>query len=50
MESEPTRLDNVLDLILTSNPTLVFKVECLPGLSDPDIVLAEVAVKQTKAI
>ena len=48
--TEPTRHDNVLDLILTSNPTLVSKVECLPGLSDHDIVLAEVAIKpaQTK--
>ena len=43
--TEPTRHDNVLDLILTSNPTLVSKVECLPGLSDHDIVLAEVAIK-----
>ena len=41
---EPTRHETVLDLILTSNPTLVFKVECLPGLSDHDIVLAEVAI------
>ena len=38
------------DLILTSNPTLVSKVECLPGLSDHDIVLAGMAIKpaQTK--
>ena len=33
----------VLDLILTS--TLVSKVECLPGLSDHDIVLVDVATK-----
>ena len=41
----PTRHDNVLDLIMTSNPTLASKVEWLPGLSDYDIVLAEVAIK-----
>ena len=48
--TEPTRHENVLDLILTSNPILVSKVECLPGLSNHDIVLAEVAIKpaQTK--
>ena len=48
--TEPTRHDNVLDLILTSNPTLVSKVECIPSLSDYDVVLAEVAIKpaQTK--
>ena len=45
IETEPTRHDNVLDLILTSNPTHVYKVECLPGLSDHDIVLADVATK-----
>ena len=47
---EPTRHDNVLDLFLISNPTLASKVECLPGISDHDIVLAEVAIKpaQTK--
>ena len=47
--TEPTRRDNVLDLILTSNPTLVSKVECIPGLSDHDIVLAEVAIKPVQA-
>ena len=47
--TEPAREDNILDLILTSNPTLVSKVECLPGLSDHDIVSAEVALKPTEA-
>ena len=47
--TEPTRQDNVLDLILTSNPTLVSKFDCLPGLSDHDIVSVEVAIKPTQA-
>ena len=47
--TEPIILRNVLDLILTSNPTLVSKVECQPGLSDHGIVLAEVAIKSTQA-
>ena len=45
--TEPTRHDDVFDLILTLNPTIVYKVECLPGLSDHDIVLEEVAIKPT---
>ena len=47
--TEPTRHDNVLDLILTSNPILVSKVDCIPGLSDHDIVSTEVAIKPTQA-
>ena len=45
--TESTRHDDVFDLILTLNPTIVSKVECLPGLSDHDIVLADVAIKLT---
>ena len=47
--TEPTRHDNVLDLILTSNPTLLSKVECLPGLSYHDIALAKVAIKPAQS-
>lgn len=48
MVTQPTRQDHVLDLLLTTNPTLVTKVICLPGLGDHDIVSAEVAVKPTQ--
>ena len=48
MVTEPTRQDNILDLILTSNPILVSAVTCIPGLSDHDIVLIEVAVKANR--
>ena len=37
----------ILDLFLTSNPTLIEKVSVLPGLSDHDIVMAEVNAKPT---
>ena len=47
--TEPTRYYNVLDLIPTSNPTLVSKVNCIPGFSDHDIVSIEVAIKPTQA-
>ena len=45
MVTEPTRYENILDLFLTNNPTLVSKVEIMPGLSDHDIVYSEVNIK-----
>ena len=42
MVTTPTRGQNILDLFLTANPTLVHKVSVLSGLSDHDIVIAEV--------
>ena len=45
MVTEPTRYENTLDLFLTNNPTLVSKVEIMPGLSNHDIVYSEVNIK-----
>ena len=45
---KPTRQDNILDLVLASNPTLIPKITCIPGLSDRDIVCIEAAVKPTQ--
>ena len=42
---QPTRKGNILDLFLTSNPTLVDQVDCKPGLSDHDMVTATCALK-----
>ena len=47
MVKEPTRYNNILDLFLTTNPTLIKSVACLPGLSDHDVVIAECALKPT---
>ena len=47
MVTQPTRQDHVLDLFLTTNPTLVTDVRILLGLGDHDIVSVEVAVKPT---
>ena len=44
---EPTRYNNILDLFLTTNPTLIKSLACLPGLSDHDMVIAECALKPT---
>ena len=38
MVTEPTRSGNILDLFLTTNPTLVNSVSIIPGLSDHNIV------------
>jgi hypothetical protein len=32
--TEPTRLDNILDLLFTTNPSLVKQVDNCPGMSD----------------
>ena len=45
MITTPTRLDNTLDLFLTTYPTLVDEVDCQPGLGDHDMVTASCALK-----
>ena len=45
---EPTRKDNVLDLILTNRPNKVLRVDVLPGVSDHDIVFTELAMRPVK--
>ena len=45
MVTSPTRQDNILDLFLTTNPTLVDEVDCRPGLGDHDMVTASCALK-----
>ena len=45
MVEKPTRLNNILDLFLTNNPTLVNKVTTLPGLSEHDAVYIDVNIR-----
>ena len=40
----PTRINNTLDLLLTNNPSLVNRLEVIPGISDHDIVFAELEI------
>ena len=40
MVTQPTRQGNILDLFLTTNPTLIQQVNCQAGLSDHDMVIA----------
>ena len=48
MITQPTR--NILDLFLTTNPTLVEQVSCQSGLSDHDVVIAQSLPWITQAI
>ena len=45
---EPTRLLNILDLVLTNTPDLVSRIEVIPGLSDHSIVFFEYNVKMDR--
>ena len=42
---EPTRIDNILNLFFTTNPSQIKKVEIQPGLSDHDMVLIQLNCK-----
>ena len=48
MVKVPTRGTNTLDLIITNQPTSVNRIETLPGLSDHDIVFAEINIQPKK--
>ena len=39
--AKPTRKNNILDLFISNAPSLVNRIEILPGLSDHDAILAE---------
>ena len=42
--NKPTRGDNILDLIITNNPSLVNRTEIIPGISDHDGCYVEVNI------
>ena len=41
MHEKPTREDNLLDLVFTTNPTLIKSSSNTPGISDHDIVVVD---------
>jgi hypothetical protein len=43
----PTREDNLLDIVLTTNATLVKSSANIPGLSDHDIIITDAIIKST---
>jgi exonuclease III len=42
---KPTRKQNTLDLIITNSPTMIPRLDVIPGISDHDIVYAELDIK-----
>ncbi|VDI53473.1 Hypothetical predicted protein [Mytilus galloprovincialis] len=48
--NKPTKGPNTLDLVVTNHPDSYMRVETLPGLSDHDIVFAEVNLNLRKSI
>jgi hypothetical protein len=45
---KPTRLNNILDLMITNNPSIVNRTEILPGISDHDAVFCEIDINPSK--
>ena len=45
VHKKPTRGDNILDLVMTSNPTLVKSSSNAPGISDHDMVITDFYTK-----
>ena len=45
LNTSPTRGQNILDLFLSNNPSLVQHVRVIPGISDHDIVLSDSLIK-----
>ena len=45
----PTRLDNILDLVFTTHPSLVNKCKPLPGIGDHDIVLIDTSIEVNRS-
>ena len=42
---QPTRHGNILDLLFVTNPDLVKEIHTSPGMSDHDIVIADIDIK-----
>lgn len=45
IHDQPTRADNMLDLVFTSNPSLIKTSVSVPGISDHDIVITDMEIK-----
>ena len=45
----PPRLDNILDLVFTTHPSLVNKCKPLPGIENHDIVLIDTSIEVTRS-
>ena len=43
----PTREENLLDIVLTTNATLIKSSTNIPGLADHDIIITDAIIKPT---
>jgi hypothetical protein len=43
--TEPTRQDNILDLVLTTNPLIIENISVEDGMSDHKIVITDINIK-----
>jgi hypothetical protein len=43
--TEPTRQDDILDLILTTNPSIIENISVEDGMSDHKIVITDINIK-----
>ena len=50
VHDKPTREENLLDLVLTKNPSLIKSTNNTPGISDHDIVVVDSDTKPYYAI
>ena len=44
-----TRLDNIIELVFTTHPSLVNECKSLPGIGDHDIVLIDKSIEVTRS-
>ena len=45
IQEQPTRQGNILDLVFTTNPTLIKSTSVIPGISDHDIVVVDSIIR-----
>ena len=45
----PTRLDNIIELVFTTHPSLVNECKPLPGIGDHDIILIDKSIEVTRS-
>jgi hypothetical protein len=45
----PTRLDNIIELVFTTHPSLVKECKPLPGIGDHDIILTDKSIEVTRS-
>ncbi len=50
LQEEPTRLDSILDLTFTANPSLIRNLNNIPGIADHEAVIIDSYIRPTFSI